>query len=710
MKVTYTQVFARRILLAFVSFMIIVAIIALFVRNSITQKLQNISKFAHSIELIQAQPEHILLLLNKAENDFQESLTTSDQEKISAYKNKLSLAFAEIDTLLKESPDTSGLTAFQHAKVHSWYNKKIELSDSLYKLKRSFDSLLVVYASYNQLNAQNLAAYKLNKNSRTGSQSGSSDTARRDIKTKRKGLLARLKDAITNKDGNNAASVIEINHNHTKHIVDSTTKTVVTKVNRTYGKKFQMLQQKNMDLLQTQKELVALNVYIITELEHIVDEEKTASNNLQDEFKNLSFKNYEDTTMLLNKFYLAALFLVLLFASLLIAFIVKLDRSETLLREENNRSIAIAKQKMDLLLHMSHEIRNPLTAIQGFLYIFSKSALTPRQADMLGSIRLSSDMLIQTLNDTLDAAKMENSEFKLNLEPFNPDFALKEAIDSMAFSAAKKGLSLHYEFEGDHDAIVIGDSFRLKQIMNNLLSNAIKYTGSGGIKVKATLNKFDGSNRLKVDISDTGEGISAEQQSNLFSKYYQTNSAKGKLGTGLGLYICRELISFQKGNISVKSEPSKGSTFSFYIPYADNAIKTDKADQASITAASLLNGIRVLAVDDNELNLMFLKTMTAKLNVRFYEAANGKEALELLEKEQIDIVLTDIEMPEMNGHELIAAIRKLGKPRNKVPVIIMSGSGEKAEDKKSKKETAGVLVKPFTESELVKKIIAALKH
>ena len=305
---------------------------------------------------------------------------------------------------------------------------------------------------------------------------------------------------------------------------------------------------------------------------------------------------------------------------------------------------------------------------------------------------------------------MENSEFKLNLEPFNPDFALKEAIDSMAFSAAKKGLSLNYEFEGDHDAIVIGDSFRLKQIMNNLLSNAIKYTGSGGIKVKANLNKFDGSNRLKVDISDTGEGISAEQQSNLFSKYYQTNSAKGKLGTGLGLYICRELINFQKGNISVKSEPGKGSTFSFYIPYADNTSKADKADQAAISAASLLNGIRVLAVDDNELNLMFLKTMTAKLNIRFYEAANGKEALELLEKEQIDIVLTDIEMPEMNGHELIAAIRKLGKPRNRVPVIIMSGSGEKAEDKKSKKETAGVLVKPFTESELVKKIIAALKH
>ena len=118
----------------------------------------------------------------------------------------------------------------------------------------------------------------------------------------------------------------------------------------------------------------------------------------------------------------------------------------------------------------------------------------------------------------------------------------------------------------------------------------------------------------------------------------------------------------------------------------------------------------MLAVDDNELNLMFLKTMTAKLNVRFYEAANGKEALELLEKEQIDIVLTDIEMPEMNGHELIAAIRKLAKSRNRVPVIIMSGSGERAEDKKSKKEAAGILVKPFTESELVKKIIAALKH
>jgi two-component system, NarL family, sensor histidine kinase BarA len=364
---------------------------------------------------------------------------------------------------------------------------------------------------------------------------------------------------------------------------------------------------------------------------------------------------------------------------------------------------------MDLLLHMSHEIRNPLTAIQGFLYIFSKSELNQRQADMLGSIRLSSEMLLQTLNDTLDAAKMESAELRINEEPFNPDFILRETIESMTFSATKKALNLHYEFEGNRDLNLLGDSFRLRQIMNNLLSNAIKYTKTGSITVKAGVMLFDGVYRLKVDVIDTGEGISQEQQNNLFSKYYQTNSSKGKLGTGLGLYICRELILRQKGDIKVKSEAGKGSTFSFFIPYTESAARREKTSQSTSTPVALLNGISILAVDDNDLNLLFLKAMTGKWNVKFHQAGNGKEALDILNHEKIDVVVTDLEMPEMDGHELIDAIRKLKKPLNKLPVIIMTGSGVPAVTAKGKKEQAGIIGKPFTEAELVKQVVGALR-
>jgi signal transduction histidine kinase/CheY-like chemotaxis protein len=464
-------------------------------------------------------------------------------------------------------------------------------------------------------------------------------------------------------------------------------------------------------MLTMQRELISLNDHISKELESIINEVKALNYNMADEFKTMAFKSYQESTDLLNRLYLAALFLVLVFATLLIVFIIKLNGSEKQLRKENERAVTIAQQKMDLLLHMSHEIRNPLTAIKGFLYIFSQTDLSKRQSDMLDSIRLSSDMLLGTLNDTLDAAKMENSEFKFNADPFNPDFILKGLIENMEFSATKKMLKLNYQFEGDKEAILLGDSFRLKQIMINLLSNAIKYTKEGEITVNAILTKVNDKPRLEIDIIDTGMGISAEQQTNLFSKYYQTNSSKGKTGTGLGLYICKQFVELQGGKISVKSTEGMGSTFSFYIPYLENNSNGEAlVNQTTEDPLSLFNGISILAVDDNELNLKFLKMMTQKWNVKFYSATNGKEALDVLAKETITVVLTDIQMPEMDGYELLQSIKRLPNPLNKLPVIVISASPEEFEmNKILTKGFSGIVSKPFVEAGLIEQIVKALK-
>jgi CheY-like chemotaxis protein len=357
---------------------------------------------------------------------------------------------------------------------------------------------------------------------------------------------------------------------------------------------------------------------------------------------------------------------------------------------------------------MSHEIRNPLTSIMGFLYIFSKTSMSQKQVEMLDSIRTSSDMLLQTLNDTLDAAKMENSEFKLNIEPFNPDFILRSVIESMEFSASKKNLSITYSFTGDKDAIMLGDSFRLKQIMVNLLSNAIKYTEKGGVTVNAELGG-GAENRLQVDVIDTGVGISLEQQSSLFSKYYQTNSSIGQIGTGLGLFICKQLIKLQEGKITVKSKPGAGSIFSFFIPYKKSSNKS-VVEQSVDGPAALLNGISILAVDDNELNLIFLKMMMAKWNIKFLQAANGNEALNIISKNAVTIVLTDIQMPEMDGNELLAAIKKLDHPLNDLPVIAISGSSElTGAEKYLNAGFAGVVGKPVVREELLAQLIKILK-
>jgi two-component system sensor histidine kinase BarA len=556
------NVLSRKILLAFLAFTIILVIAALFVRDKITERLAHTAQVSHLMDLNNSRPQQALLLLHQAEDLFQSSLADADTAKGNAYKAKLTLAFAEIDTLLNMQHDTSALSAQQRVQLHAWHNQKLKLSGNLFSARRDFDSLLTTYSDLNAVAAQNKLTVKSSQKIQN-----SSDTITQQGKLKKKGFFARIKDAIKNKNAYAGSSGSVVINHRTRIYVDSVTQKLRNKDKSNYLNKIRQLQQSNAKLQETQRQLIALNMRITHKMEQLITDIKDINYNMTDAFKGLAFNSYLETTSLLNKLYLIALLLLLAFAVLLIVFVIKLGQSETLLLKENERAVMIARQKMDLLLHMSHEIRNPLTSINGFLYIFSRTTLTPKQSEMLGTVRASSDLLLQTLNDTLDAAKMESSELKMHNDPFNPDKTLKEVIDSMTFSADKKQLKLSYQFEGNPEAEVLGDSFRLKQIIVNLVSNAIKYTENGKITIDAKL-KFAGvKGTLNVDIIDTGAGISQEQQVNLFSKYYQTNSAKGNTGTGLGLYICKQLIELQKGRIGVKSDAGKGSTFSFEIPY-----------------------------------------------------------------------------------------------------------------------------------------------
>ena len=565
MTSTKTISLARKLLLAFLAFVILLAIAAIFVGDTISRKLADISKLASNVEN-RLKPEQALLLLHQAEDDFQESLLDVNGPKSAEYKSKLTLAFNKIDTLLKTQTDTSQLSAAQSGQVKLWYQKKLDLSDRLFALKHNFDSLLTVYSEFNKQTGQsNLPIISTNVKSSKKTVKNNTDTIRKAVTVEKKGLFGRLKDAISNKNGT-ANGVIEITHNNNTNIADQATQKIIARDRSDNAKKLRELQLQNVKLLNMQRELITLNTHISNELERIVNDLKELNYNMADQLKGMALKNYQETTALLNKFYLAALFLVLLFAALLILFITRLHKAELLLLKENDRSVQAASQKMELLTHMTHEIRNPLTAIKGFIYIFGKTSLTERQTEMLESIKGSSEMLLRTLNDTLDAAKMENSELKINTEPFLPDTALSQVIESMGYSATKKQLDLNYNFKGNKEATVLGDDFRLKQVLVNLLSNAIKYTSEGNITVNAELLQGD-TNTLQVDVTDTGKGISADQQANLFSKYYQTSSAKGQVGTGLGLFICKQLVEMQGGKISVKSSPGTGSTFSFFIPY-----------------------------------------------------------------------------------------------------------------------------------------------
>jgi hypothetical protein len=348
MNVTYTKTLGRKILLVFMVFTVIFSLTALVVQKNITKKLNEVSNLATNVEHSQSKPEQALLLLHQAEDDFQEALLNADTQKIVDYKTKLSKAFNEIDTLLREKADTSRLSPAQNSQVKSWYIRKIELSDKLYSLRHSFDSLLTVYTGlHDQTNeAENEAGKNINFHQKnTGNTS--TDTSRNVITPKKKGLIKRIKDAIVNK--NNTYS-LEINHNKNSQLIDTKTQKVLTENRNAYARKLQKLQQQNISLLAMQRELNRLNTYISNELEGIIGRVKDLNFNMALGFKEIALKNYQETTSILNKFYMAASFLLLAFAISLILFIDQLNKAEVLLRKESELSVHTAQQKIDELL------------------------------------------------------------------------------------------------------------------------------------------------------------------------------------------------------------------------------------------------------------------------------------------------------------------------------------------------------------------------
>lgn len=704
MKVTQTNIFARKILLAFLTIVLLITIAAIFVRNSITEKLDNISRLSVGNNQNTELPEKTLLLLQQADNDFQAFLVNHDEHKKDEYEATLLKAFANINVLLHEKLDAGTLS--NHAQLKDWLWQKIELSGKLIKLKQSFDSLATNYHEIKPALSVSLIppVPVITHRDTIKPEKGHSDTIVSHV-VKKTGLFSRLKAAILNKQpAAVSTTVINQNNNAAQVNTSAIAQKIVTQNKNAYNAKLKELQTQNDKILDTQRGLILFNSHMITELDGIINHIKEINYSMAAAFKEKALQSYRESTNQLNLLYLVALVLIIVFSALLILFILQLNRSELELRREIESSVALAQQKTDLLHHMSHEIRNPLTAIKGALFSINRKLPLSKQKEMLDAITLSSDMMLTTLNDTLDAAKMESNELKIHTEPFTPYLEIQQVINSMAFSAESKKLYLAYNFNGDREAIVEGDSFRLKQIMINLLSNAIKYTLSGGVTVNTTLTHAD----LLVDVVDTGLGISDDQKANLFSKFYQTSSAKGQLGTGLGLFICKQLVKFQGGKISVKSNAGAGVTFTFSIPYKaspEKSIKTEAADPALALA-----GKSILAVDDNPLNLLMLKKLMQKWNLLFHEASNGREALEIISNNEIDIIFTDMIMPGMSGEKLIGSIRKLISPANQIPVIVMSGDDALNDEKIAAMGCCGKITKPFIQSELLDRLTGALKY
>jgi len=382
------------------------------------------------------------------------------------------------------------------------------------------------------------------------------------------------------------------------------------------------------------------------------------------------------------------------------------------LESEKERAEYSEKVKEQFLANMSHEIRTPMNAILGMTRLLLEKEPRTDQLKYLNSIKHASDNLLVIINDILDLSKIEAGKINLESIPFDIRNEIKSVFETMKVNADDKNLELKTDIENSIPKTIIGDPYRLSQILLNLTGNAIKFTEKGSVTIKTTSEKQGEKVLLTFSVIDTGIGIAKDKLDYIFDMFTQeTSSTTRKFGgTGLGLAICKKLIELQGGAISVDSEAGKGSVFSFTLPFAigkDVVDENPKAEHKQQVVAKMKN-LRILLAEDNEFNQMVaVDTLESAIEgAQVTVAANGKIAVDMLKNNTFDIVLMDIQMPEMDGHEATKTIRSSSDPRiNSMPIIAMTASVIKAEVDKCFESGMNEFVgKPFSVDELLEKM------
>ncbi len=418
---------------------------------------------------------------------------------------------------------------------------------------------------------------------------------------------------------------------------------------------------------------------------------------------------------------LTALLLVIM-AYIIINYVQNSARYRKILKQAKAKAEDLAVTKERFLANMSHEIRTPMNAIAGFTEQIDKGPLTSEQKEQLTMVRKSIDHLLYLINDVLDFTKLQSGKLKLEAIGFRPNEFVRDVITFVQPLAREKQIEIKCDIKTDDELILLGDPFRLRQILLNLISNSIKFTESGSISVQLSqVMKSSHFTNIRLEVTDSGIGMKKEQLKKVFREFEQAevSTSRNYGGTGLGLSIVSMLVKLHEGKIDIISSPNKGTTVSAEISYplgTEAEIELyEKVEKESDSNLTLPDGLKILIVDDEEYNRKLLSTILKKYPVSYTEAVNGVEAIMEVKRNNYDLILMDARMPKMDGIEATKRIRNLnGNSKNSIPIIALTAAV--TEDNKKEYKFAGMngcLAKPFKEKELleeIKKVVELNKH
>ena len=635
-----------------------------------------------------------IAILYSAENNSRFFVVTQDSAYIKAYTKQLQTVIGILDQYQAERETR------KKSLSRLIFNKQLK-NEEFVNLRLMVDSLLSF--SLTEVNEMSSVKPSVERHAGPGKKTEKVDSVAVVEKRVKRRLVRRVLDAIRDKEPEH--SVVKT-HNNTTIWHDSLKVMPAPLSAGNHG----AIEKARRELGMAEQRLLAVNSLLFANLQNALREIKAQE---EQEIKGLRKSLLASTKAKSEEMGLlmwASVVLVFLLAVIIISNLARLYKKDLTILNFANLNADASKRKGDFLAQVTHELRTPLNAIIGFSNLIDSEKADRDLKVNIESIKSASQMMLSLVNEILDFSKFESGKINLVDKPFQPAILVQQTISLLSVLANEKKITISLSLDLDKDISLLGDHFRIKQVVINLITNAIKFTPEGGsIAVKVRFeNQGKGKGTLVIAIKDNGVGIAKEHLGSIFKDFIQVDNSGPHIrqsGTGLGLPICKRIVDLYGGQINVTSTLGAGSEFTVRLPLkvAEIAETGVIKPLAKLPSDFNFKAKRLLIADDTKMNLILISRIIDKLGASYDLAENGQKALEMFENNNYDLVITDINMPVLDGVALTKRIRAYNiSQKSQVPVIGFTGFTDN--QKLAEFREAGmneILPKPFEENQFI---------